>query len=114
MYPAYVQCAIIRIKDYPATLYSEHLLIPAIDLPEVLSVQLWLHILSSIGGDERDLKEVVPHEVESLLDFWDHRWRFHVCGGGPMEVRSCREVVGLAGDWGCAEYLLVDPFRFSV
>lgn len=34
---------------------TPHLLIPLPDPPEVVDVQLWLHILLSVEGDEWDL-----------------------------------------------------------
>ena len=47
--------------------WTPHLLVTLPYLPQILQVQLWLHILLTVVGSERDLKGVVPHEVECLL-----------------------------------------------
>ena len=48
-----------------------HLLIALPYGPQVMDVQLRLHVLLAVVGDERYLKRVIAHEVESLLDLGD-------------------------------------------
>lgn len=45
-----------------------NLLVTLPDGPEVMDIQLWLHVLLAVVGDEGNLKGVVPHEVEGLSD----------------------------------------------
>ena len=36
-----------------------------------MDVKLWLDVLPSIVGNERNLKRVILYEVEDLFDLWD-------------------------------------------
>lgn len=48
-----------------------YLFIESQDFPEIVSVQLWLHIFPSVVGNERHLKRVLLHEIQGLLDLGD-------------------------------------------
>ena len=56
---------------YIVSVCAIHLFIPVEDLPKVMDVQLRLHVLLTIVGDIGDLKEVIPHQVQCLLDLGD-------------------------------------------
>lgn len=47
-----------------------HLFITPKDLPQIMNIKLWLHILATIVCDERDLERMLLHEVEGFLDLW--------------------------------------------
>ncbi len=47
---------------------TSDLFVPLPNLPKVVVIQFWLHVLLAIAGYERDFKEMVSHEVKCLLD----------------------------------------------
>ena len=71
-----------------------YLLITLPDGPEVVDVQFRLHVLLAVVGDERDLKRVVPHEIEGLSDLGDCRWRFGECPSGGSSPSSASWLLG--------------------
>ena len=60
-----------EFRGFIVRMRATHLFVPMKDLPKVMDVQLWLHILFTIVGNVGDLKEMVPHQVQCLLDLGD-------------------------------------------
>lgn len=67
----YSECVVKRF--FPCFTSPTHLLIPVEYLPQVVNVQLWLHILPTVVSNVGDLKEMVPHQIERFFDLGDGR-----------------------------------------